>query len=72
MMNDQFFGSYFSRTVGFTLIQNGFIWKRNTLQCTDVSIALHIEMISSNHLHGRETLVCNVPSVPNDYLSCYF
>ena len=42
-------------------MQTGFIWKRNTLQPTDVSTALHIEMISGNHLHGRETLVCNVP-----------
>lgn len=72
MRNDHVFGSYFSKTGGLTLMRTGFTWKRNTLQPTDVSIALHIEMISGNHLHGRETLVCNVPSVPTDYLSCYF
>lgn len=61
MRNDQVFSSYFSRTGGFNLMQTGFMWKRNTLQPTHVSIALHTEIISGNHLHSRETFVCNVP-----------
>jgi len=72
MRNDEVFGCYFGRTGVFTFMQIGFIWKRNTLQPTDVSTALHIEMISGNHLYGRETLACNVPSVSTDYISCYF